>query len=45
MGISIARFCLVWVERSIPLRKELDTYHGLDAKTHADSHEGGNAID
>ena len=45
MGISIVRFCLVWVERSIPLRKELDTHYELDAKTHDDSHKGGNATD
>ncbi|CAG5175311.1 uncharacterized protein ALTATR162_LOCUS8044 [Alternaria atra] len=40
MGISIVCFCLVWVERSIPLRKELDTQYGLDAKTHDDPQEG-----
>ena len=45
MGISIVRFCLVWVERSIPLRKELDTHYEFDAKTHDDSHKGGNATD
>ena len=30
MGIAGACFCLVWLERAIPLRKELDTQYGID---------------
>jgi len=32
MGLSIICFCLVWVEKSIPLRKELNTQYGIDEK-------------
>lgn len=30
MGISLLSFCLVWAEKSIPLRKELETQYGID---------------
>ncbi|CAO2649123.1 Nn.00g100720.m01.CDS01 [Neocucurbitaria sp. VM-36] len=30
MGIGIACFLMVWVEKTIPLRKELETQYGLD---------------
>jgi EmrB/QacA subfamily drug resistance transporter len=29
-GICVVSFCLVWIEKSIPLRKELDTQYGID---------------
>ncbi|KAH7072743.1 major facilitator superfamily domain-containing protein [Paraphoma chrysanthemicola] len=29
-GICVVCFCLVWVEKSIPLRKELDTQYGIE---------------
>jgi EmrB/QacA subfamily drug resistance transporter len=40
MGISIFCFCLVWVEKSIPLRQELDTQYGIDSEERAGAHEG-----
>ncbi|KAF1845865.1 MFS general substrate transporter [Cucurbitaria berberidis CBS 394.84] len=45
MGISIACFCLVWVEKSIPLRKELDTQYGIDEKKQHSSHDGADATE
>jgi hypothetical protein len=30
VGICAVSFCLVWVEKSIPLRKELDTQYGIE---------------
>ncbi|KAJ4370502.1 hypothetical protein N0V83_005023 [Neocucurbitaria cava] len=30
MGISIVCFCLVWVEKSIPLRDRLETQYGIE---------------
>ncbi|KAF1942706.1 MFS general substrate transporter [Clathrospora elynae] len=39
MGINIVCFCLVWVEKSIPLRQELDTQYSIDGEKKSRSAE------
>jgi hypothetical protein len=40
MGISVVCYCLVWVEKSTPLRRELDTQCEIDGTKRDRAQEG-----